>query len=128
MFLLVVGCAKNVGNQIGVVKSDQDRFAAMLSIAPVESPSVLAKASSVSSSASYGGSDSQRMLERSLAAVKELGYSLDRTPSSTDGLLYRICHPVEPGRSVLIRRESGLLNVTFHISGWKRDREECPGR
>lgn len=128
LLLALSSCAKNVGDRLGIVIDDQKRFAAMLSISPVDAPSILAKASSVSSTVLYSGNDSNTILEKGVKVARELGYTLDRTPTSKDSLIHLLCHQIESGRSLIIGQQHGNISVNFRVSGWPRDRKECPGQ
>ena len=121
------GCAKNVSHRLDAVKNDQLQFTSLLSISPIEPPSTFAKSSFVSSSAKFTGSFAQKTALIGPDALKQLGYTNAKNSRQEDGLIIFICHQSEPGRSASIRQSRGMIDITFTISGWSRDRDECPG-
>lgn len=127
-FFTFSGCAKNVSHRVDAVKNDQAQFASTLSISPAESASVFVKSSAVSSSANYAGQLAQSIKIIGPENLKKLGYTEFKDSRPEDGLIFFACHQTEPGRSVSVRQSHGLIDVTFRVSGWSRDREECPGR
>ena len=124
------GCAENVSHRVGVVKSDLAKLVEMLGQPLIGGVDVMAKASSVRASVSYEGSAAIEVQKTIDNLMPSLGY--EQSPSKTLGERRRIfCHKTEAARSVNIERTPGsppTTSVSVSITGWRQDRETCPGK
>ncbi|MBS7806852.1 hypothetical protein [Variovorax sp. PCZ-1] len=129
IMLQLAACADNVSSRVGVVKQDIVRIHQISEIrTPLEPLDVMAKASSVSASARFYGADGQTVVQAISKRLDELGYYLVKIEDfeSAAGWM-KYCHTTEAGRFLILTRELAAVQVSSHVRGWSRDKEECPG-
>ena len=126
---LLPGCAENVSQRVDVVKSDLAKLTQLLGQPLSGGVSVMAKASSVIATSTYEGDVASEVKKVVGNLLPSLGYqlSLSEKPRNSQTIF---CHKNEAGRSVLIEDVPGsprMTTISVSISGWKQDKERCPG-
>jgi hypothetical protein len=125
---LSLGCAEDVSNQSGAVKSDLALFTAELSIAPDAAPSLMTKASTVSATARFTGVNAQKTRAGFETTVLKMGYVIANTQPIGALGLHEYCHRTQVGRNMYVLNEVEVVTVGFRVSGWKEDRTKCSGQ
>jgi hypothetical protein len=131
-FLLsfILGCADDVSQRVGAVKSDLTTLISLLDQPQTGEIKVMAKASSVSATVAYERDAALRVEQTIEKFAATLGYKKLMSPknSSTQRIF---CHEVEPARSVWVERLGGeplSVSVTVSITGWENDKRTCTGK
>lgn len=125
-FLLVIGCAKNVGSEFGVVKEEAKSMRGYLGFSEKDvAIDYLGKASTVSARLVLDAYQSGIVQPRMEDLAKHFGYTENPIYLEHGSLVF--CHKKEIGK-MLYWSASGMRgDVVVRVSGWNRDREMCSG-
>lgn len=126
IFLLIIGCAKNVGSEFGVVKEEAKSMRKYLGFSEKDvAIDYLGKASTVSARLVFDAYQSGIVQPKMEDLTKHFGYAQDPIYLEHGSLVF--CHKKEIGK-MLYWSSSGMRgDLVVRVSGWNRDRKMCSG-